>query len=136
MKKLKLAVLALIFFAGASYGQAKSAGWAEQKTFHSFMAGTFHPAEEGNLTPLKEKADSLAISAKLWAASPVPEDYKPAETAAALKKLVEQCNHISAKVKAGASDADLTKMITDAHDTFHKIAGECKKTNEHEGHNH
>ncbi|MFT3909220.1 MAG: hypothetical protein QM737_07305 [Ferruginibacter sp.] len=137
MKKIKLAVLALILFAGTSFGQGKSAGWAEQKAFHSFMAATFHPAEDGDLKPLKAKADSLAAAARLWAASPIPADYKPAETHTALKKLVEQCANISAKVKANASDADLTKLISEAHDTFHKIAGECKKPADgHEGHNH
>ncbi len=136
MKKIKLAVLALILFAGTSFGQGKSAGWAEQKAFHSFMAATFHPTEDGNFKPLKEKADSLYISAKAWFDAPIPSDYKPEETKAALKKLVMQCGDIAKAVKTGATDEKLKTMITEAHETFHKIAGECKKTDEHEGHKH
>lgn len=136
MKKFTLAVLAMIFMAGISFGQEKSKVWAEQKSFHSLMAATFHPAEEGNLKPLKEKADSLYLSAKTWQSAAIPENYKPEETKAALKQLVADCADVSKNVKAGASDEKLTKLITVAHETFHKIAGECKKTDEHEGHKH
>ncbi|MEO8768465.1 MAG: hypothetical protein ABI402_00205 [Ferruginibacter sp.] len=128
MKKFKLALLSLIILVGTSYGQGSSKGWAEQKAFHSYMAATFHPAEDGDFKPLKEKADSLYISAKAWFDAPIPADYKPEETKAALKQLVMQCGSILKLVKTGvAKDEELKKMISEAHDTFHKIAGECKK---------
>ena len=38
-----------------------------------------------------------------------------------------QCNDIWDAVEKKASDAKLKDMITGAHDTFHKIVGECKK---------
>lgn len=137
MKKIKLVLFSLVVLATTSFGQAKTAAWPEMKTFHSYMAGTFHPSEEGDLKPLKEKADSLFNAAKAWQASEIPANYKPAETKAALKKLVEQCRAISVKVKESTSDEELKKMIADAHDTFHKLVGECKKVEEgHEGHNH
>ena len=41
---------------------------------------------------------------------------------------------MSVGVKANASDADLKKLISEAHDSFHKIAGECKKTDAPEEH--
>ena len=135
MKKFKLALLSLIILVGTSYGQGKSKGWAEQKAFHSYMAATFHPTEDGNFKPLKEKADSLYMSAKAWYEAPIPADYKPEETKAALKLLVRQCGDILKLVKTGtAKDEDLKKMISEAHDTFHKIAGECKKPAEEAAH--
>jgi hypothetical protein len=131
MKKIKLALFAMIFFAGTGFAQTKKApAWPQMKTFHSFMSSTFHPSEEGNLKPLREKADSLYITAKAWSASTMPSNYKPEETKAALTKLLEQCDEIASKVKANASDEELKKLITEAHDTFHKIVGECKKADE------
>ena len=127
MKKIKLALLAAMLFTATLYGQSKPAAWPEMKAFHAYMAATFHPAEEGNLQPLKEKADSLYLLSKLWRASAIPADYKPEETKAALKTLSLQCSNIQSKVKANASDEDLKKLIAEAHETFHKIVGECKK---------
>jgi len=137
MKKIKLFLMSMLILAGTTYAQEKAAGWAEMKSFHSLMAATFHPSEEGDLKPLKEKADDLYKAAKTWQASPIPADYKPEETKATLKQLVSECADISKQVKAGAPDETLKKMIAAAHDTFHKLAGECKKSaDSHEGHGH
>ncbi len=131
MKKVfQLAVLIIAFLPVIGFAQTKTAVWPEMKTFHSFMAATFHPAEEGNLQPLREKADSLYITAKNWQASAIPYNYKPTETTAALKKLVKQCASIKKYVGANMSDKDLTHLITEAHEIFHNIAGECKKADE------
>lgn len=124
MKKLFLA----IFISAATFTFAQKAEWKEAKNYHHFMSTTFHPAEEDNLKPLKEKADSLAWAADAWAKSAVPANYKEKETKAELVKLAKQSKMILAAVKANnKTDAELKKMITEAHDTFHKIVGECKK---------
>ena len=95
MKRVsQLAILIIALLPVFGFAQTKSAMWPEMKTFHSYMASTFHPAEEGNLKPLREKADSLYNAAKNWQASAIPSNYKPTETAAALKKLVKQCASI------------------------------------------
>jgi hypothetical protein len=128
--KIKLLVVALLATISTAGAQTSKPSWPQMKTFHSFMAASFHPAEEGNFEPLRAKADSLFITAQLWQASPVPSNYKPDETKAALVKLVTQCGEINKSVKANVPNADLKKMITDAHDTFHYITGECKKADE------
>ena len=121
--------IAFIFFLSATgFTQTKKVAWPEMKTFHSFMAATFHPSEDGNLAPLKQKADSLAIVAKMWQISAIPSNYKPAETKSALENLVAKTTEINNAVAANKSDADLKKLIAEAHDIFHHIAGECKKT--------
>jgi len=131
MKKVfQLAILTMALFPVIGIAQTKSAAWPEMKTFHSYMAATFHPAEEGNLQPLREKADSLYNAAKNWQASAIPSNYKPTETTAALKKLVKQCASIKKYVDAKMGDKDLTHEITEAHEIFHNIAGECKKADE------
>jgi len=128
MKKIALFVLAAVFFAGSGFAQTeKKAVWPEMKAFHQLMSGTFHPAEEGNMAPLKEKVADLYRASKVWYASTIPDTFKPEETKATLEKLMIQCHDIWAQVDAKASDEKLKTMITEAHETFHKIVGECKK---------
>lgn len=136
MKKCTLAFLAMVLLAGTAFSQGKSKGWPEMKTFHSYMAATFHPSEDGDLKPLKEKADSLYAAAQAWQNSAIPEDYKMAETKATLKDLVSKCARISKLVKTNDSDDELKKEIAEAHEIFHKVVGECRKSDEHEGHGH
>jgi len=127
-KKIKFLAFALLATVSVAMAQNAKPSWAEMKTFHSLMSVAFHSAEEGNFAPLKVKADSLLIVAQLWLASPVPADYKPAETKAALEKLVTQCRSIKKGAGAGIANEKLFTMITRAHDIFHTVAGECRKT--------
>ena len=129
-KTIQILILLLAILPVTIFAQKKKAVWQEMKTFHLYISATFHPAEEGNLQPLKEKADSLYNAAKNWQASAIPSNYKPTETTAALKKLVKQCASIKKYVDAKMSDKDLTHLITEAHEIFHNIAGECKKADE------
>ena len=128
--KTKILMLAISLIAAISQTSAQETKteWKESKIFHGLMSASFHPAEEGNYAPLREKADSLFIVAKLWQASAMPADYKPTETKAALSKLVIQCSALKKAVDTKASGEMLMKKITEAHDTFHTIVGECRKT--------
>ena len=129
MKKV-VKTLAIIFalLPMISFAQnAKAPVWAEMKAFHQVMSASFHPAEEHNYAPLKQNADSLFAVAKRWEASPLPANLKPKETKEALAKLVKQCDVIKMAVAKNVSDEKLMSLITEAHDTFHTIAGECKK---------
>ncbi len=131
MKKItELAMVFILGFCAQSFAQETKASWPEMKTFHSFMAATFHPAEDGNLVPLRQKADSLYITARAWQASVIPGNFKPAETIAALKKLVAKCAGIKKATGAKIDDQALTIMITEAHEIFHHIVGECMKAGE------
>jgi hypothetical protein len=129
-KKIQLLTLAFLAFATATIAQAQPAAWAEMKMFHSLMSSSFHPSEEGNLAPLKQKADSMLVAAKLWQASSIPDAYKRKETKKALKQLVKECKAIKTAVAANASDDTLKKNIAAAHDVFHTIVKECKKEEE------
>jgi len=75
-RKIKLTAIALLLTVTSVFAQSGKTTWAEMKNFHHFMSTTFHPSEDGNLTPLKEKADSLLIAAKQWQASSIPVNYK------------------------------------------------------------
>ena len=129
-KTIQSAILMMAFLPAICFAQAKKATWPEMKKFHSFMAATFHPAEEGNLAPLKAKADSLYITAQLWQASAIPSNFKPEETAKTLAKLVKQCANIKKAVGGNLADSALKAMITEAHEIFHTIVGECRKADD------
>lgn len=123
MKKILLClVMALPFVVTA---QEKS-DWKEMNNFHTLMSTSFHPSEEGNLKPVKAKADSLVIAAKLWKASKVPTGYKPKETSETLTKLIKQLVELNTAVKAGKDDTALKGMIKEAHEIFHFITEKCK----------
>lgn len=130
-KIISLAILLMAFMPATQAQNNNKPVWKELKTFHGFMSSSFHPAEEGNFAPLRQKADSLLIAAKNWLASPIPADFKPVETKAALKKLVAQCTRVKKEVDNKAVDEVLMKNITEAHNVFHTIVGECRKTDEH-----
>jgi len=123
---VRLAVIMLALIPAMSFAQSSKTAWKEMKTFHSFMSGTFHPSEEGNFKPLKEKADSLLIAAKAWQASKIPAGFKLKETKETLAKLVNQCENIAGAVKANAADEKLKVLIADAHDIFHQIVEKCR----------
>ncbi len=114
--------------------------WKELEAFHSVMAETFHPAEEGDLKPVRENAGDLVAKAKAWQASPIPAGFDKTLTTKSLKTLVAKCKDVQAGVKAKKNDAELTKLITEAHDAFHTIVEKCRvkeeKKDDHEGHNH
>jgi hypothetical protein len=123
IKTFLLAMLAIITFQTAS---AQKIAWKELQDFHTVMAATFHPTEEGNMAPLKEKSGDLLAKAKTWQASPVPAGFKKDETTAVLTKLVAQCDLINRSVAAKADDAELKREITTAHEIFHTIVEKCR----------
>lgn len=128
IQHLALAIIALFAFQ-TSY--ADKGNWAELHAFHSVMSKTFHPAEENNLQPVKDNAADLLAKAKVWQASAIPADYNKEETTKTLTTLVAKCEELNAAVIAGKTDADLKKLITEAHDIFHQIVEKCR-VGEHE----
>ena len=99
--------------------------WKEMEDFHAAMSVTFHPAEEDNLQPVKEKAGDLLLKAKAWQKAAVPQGYNGELTKSILIRLVQQCKKLKVAVTQKKSDAELKKMITEAHEIFHEIKEKC-----------
>ncbi|TAF54228.1 MAG: hypothetical protein EAZ62_03770 [Sphingobacteriia bacterium] len=132
MKKVLLVVAAFLV-GNATFAQ--QADWKQMEAFHSVMSKSFHPAEEGNLKPVKENANALVAKAKEWQASAVPAGYKAEVAKPILKQLVADCTALEGAVKSKKTDKELAAMITKAHDTFHEIKEKCKVGGEgHEKH--
>jgi hypothetical protein len=119
-------MLALSFTALPVFSQ--EAKWIEMENFHAVMSVSFHPAEEDNLQPLKEKSADLLTKAKAWQKSAAPEGFNGEVTKPILKNLVKQCKLINEAVNSNnKTDAELKTMITKAHDIFHEIKEKCRK---------
>lgn len=134
MKSLRLSIAFIITVVAVQFAFAGDIEWKELDAFHTVMSETFHPAEEGNLQPVRDNAADLLTKAKEWQMASVPEGYDKVKTTSMLKSLVAKCKGIKAAVKAKKSDKELTKLITEAHDVFHKIVEECKTSSD--GHKH
>ncbi|MBP9077109.1 MAG: hypothetical protein KBG02_09635 [Haliscomenobacter sp.] len=89
--------------------------------FHSVMSSTFHPAEEGNLAPLKANAATMADKATAWAKAELPSGMKGKGVEAILKNLADGSKNLADMVKSNASDQALTDAITKLHDVFHSV---------------
>lgn len=133
-----LATLAIVFMVSCNNQQSGSNGqeteqtasidqdWeAAKEAYHTVMSGTFHPAEEGNLEPLKEKYAELATRSQEWAALPIPENLQGKGLEEALKEL-ETTSAAMGQVVTTGTDEEITKAIYDLHDVFHRIVGLCE----------
>jgi hypothetical protein len=123
---LTFGILAFSSVTATAQSTPKKAVWKELKDFHEVMSESFHSAEDKNFAPLKEKSNLLVERAKAWQKAPVPEGYKPEQTAEVLKRLVKQCKKVDKMVKKGKTDAELFAGINAAHDIFHEIMEKCR----------
>lgn len=104
--------------------------WAELKSFHEVMSQTFHPSEEGDLSPIKTRSAEMIEKANLLAKSAIPAVYNTANIQRAVKSLQKgsKALHKLVKNKKG-TDEQIKKSLSDLHDVFHEIVGLCKHIN-------
>ncbi|OYT70704.1 MAG: hypothetical protein CFK52_10225 [Chloracidobacterium sp. CP2_5A] len=102
------------------------ATWKAQEEFHSVLAGTFHPMEDGNLEPTRKRADEMARKARMWSRSKPPKGYDAAKLRPLLVKLEREAAEVAKLVARQAADEDIKQALSKLHDTYHDIAGECR----------
>lgn len=132
MNILKKAILAASFvlISGIVFAQAD---WKEKDAYHEVMSKTFHPAEKGNLAPVKARSGELAERANAWRKSEIPSDIpNKKEVKKNLNKLCKESKKLNKKVKKNVSDAELKKDLFALHDTFHTVVGLCDSNEEHD----
>ena len=129
MKKLVLIVISIISF---QFVQAQSImeKWPELKAFHSIMSQTFHPSEEGNLQPIKERSKEMMEKAAQLADSKIPLEYKTDAIVKAVEQLKSDTKKLHKMIGNKASDKEITAALSALHDVVHQIVGLCKKENE------
>ena len=124
MKIKILMIIALVFTAGIVSAQSMDK-WPALKDFHGVMSQTFHPAEEGNLEPVKTRSEELMNKAAALLKSDIPADFRTPAILASAEKLQKKTKVLHRLVTGKAPDAEITKSLTEAHDIFHEIVGLC-----------
>ncbi|HLA56949.1 MAG TPA: hypothetical protein VK623_12665 [Flavobacterium sp.] len=128
MKYIKTFAAIALFFAVNNLSAQSLKDWPSLKAFHEVMSATFHPAEEGKLEPIKTRSQELTDAAqKLTQANDVPAAFHTKAIQASVLNLQAKTAEVSKLVASKASDADITKALSEAHDIFHEIVGLCSK---------
>ena len=126
MKHLKtFLVLALFVVASSVSAQSTFDKWPAIKEFHEVMSQTFHPAEEGNLAPIKARSEEMMNKAAMLLKSDIPTEFRTDAILASAERLQLKSKALHKLVKSNGTDAAIAKSITDLHDTFHEIVGLC-----------
>lgn len=105
--------------------------WPEIKEFHKVMSQTFHPAEEGNLEPIKTRSKELWEKAEALNKKPIPAEFNKKEIKAAVKKLATDSKKLHEMIQKKVPDDKIKKSLSDLHDVFHTIVGLCSDNHEH-----
>lgn len=131
MKKQLLFTLVLVLAFSAIIKAQNVADWKEKNDFHKIMAQTFHPAEDGNFQPIRDRIDEMVTKAEAWQKSPVPLEIRDVKKMKKnLGKLVKLTKKLQNNIKAGAPDQAVLKQLTALHDVFHTIVGICHPEDE------
>ena len=129
MKHLKtFLVLALIFVANSVSAQSTYDKWPALKEFHEVMSQTFHPAEEGNLAPIKARSEEMMNKAAMLLKSDIPTEFRTDAILASAERLQLKSKALHKLVQSNGADAAIVKSIIDLHGTFHEIVGLCIDT--------
>jgi hypothetical protein len=126
MKYLKTLAVALVLMATHMSSAQALDKWPTMKEYHAIMSRTFHPAESGDFKPLREYAQALADKSMDLTKNDIPASIKTEALMDKVKTLQIQSQSLAKYVKANASDDELKKLISQAHDTFHEIVGMCQ----------
>lgn len=105
--------------------------WPALKTFHEVMSQTFHPSEEGNLQPIKTRVGEMVTKAKALQSSSIPPEFDKPAVKNSLANLVEATKNLERQIKKKTSDTEITKTLSNVHDTFHAVIGLCTADDKH-----
>jgi len=103
--------------------------WKEKDDFHKVMGQTFHPAEDGNYAPIRERSGEMLEKAIAWQKSAIPAEFANISSIKEnLVKLVAGSEALNNKIKANCTDEEIKTDLTALHDVFHEIVGACSTT--------
>ncbi len=128
MKK-NLALIALcfsLFFIQKQQAQSIFDKWPELDSFHKVMQETYHPSEEGNLDPIKERIDEMVEKAHSLKNKPAPAEFNTPEIMAAEENLYKGSLELQKLIEKESDDEVVTASLESLHDVFHTIVGLCK----------
>ena len=130
MKLLKsLGVMVLFFTMHTLSAQSLSEKWPAIKEFHGVMSTTFHPAEEGNLEPIKTRSLEMVEKANALDVTTMPKEFSNDKIKDAVARLQKGAKELHQLVTEKVKDEVLVEKLTSLHDVFHEIVGLCKNEN-------
>ena len=125
--KLSVFLLVAILFSFSSRAANVMDKWPELNEFHGVMAGTFHPSEDGNLAPVKQRIDEFVKKAHKLAQSKIPAEFSNDKVKTSVLNLDKGAVELKKLIDTKASDDQIKKKLSSLHDTFHEIIGACTK---------
>lgn len=132
MKKITLLVCFLVATTiSNAQNKSKFDTWPTLKEFHKVMSQTFHPSEEGNLQPIKERSGEMVTKATALAKSTIPAEFNKKEVISAIKRLAKGSKKLDKLVDDKKSDKEITEALIKLHDVFHEIVGLCTSEDQH-----
>ena len=90
------------------------------------MSQTFHPSEEGNLNPIKERLTELKEKTNALSNSKIPVEVNNEKIKSSLLKLKENNVAIEKMINEKKFEKEITEFLSVVHDNFHEIIGLCK----------
>lgn len=127
MKFVKFIIAAVVFLAVQTISaQSVTSKWTQLHEYHELLSKTFHPAENGNFTAIKNSHDYLVQKAEALDVATMPADLKTpvvVENVAVLKKLTKKLSEL---ITNKAPDVEILRTFQNVHDVFHKIEKECE----------
>lgn len=132
MKKFTLIVSCLLLFGFLNTLQAQTKEkWKELENFHEVMSETFHPSEEGNLVPIKNRSLEMLQKAIIWRKSTPPAGYDKKAVKKHLKNLVKGSKSLHKLIMQKGTNQQITESLSKLHDVFHEVAEKCESKEHH-----
>ncbi len=122
MKKL---LFVLFLFVFGQMAIAQKVEWKELENFHEVMSQTFHPSEDGDLNPIKQRSGEMASKAKALKKSAIPTEYQKDGVKENLKLLSKESAQLHKIVSAKKTDAEISQALLKLHDRFHEVIEKC-----------
>jgi hypothetical protein len=85
------------------------------------LSKTFHPAEEGNLNPIKVSSEDLVARAELLDIATMPQDLRAPKLDENIALLKKQTKKVSELITNKAPNAEIMRAFENLHDIFHRI---------------
>lgn len=99
--------------------------WETLTGFHKVMSQTFHPAEEGDLQPIRTRSKEMVLAAIKLQEAPIPASFNTPDIKKAIADLVKGAQDLDKSIQKKAKDEVVKAKLTALHDTFHLIQGLC-----------
>ena len=89
------------------------------------MSQTFHPIEENNFTPIRERSGEMLAKAIALKNSKIPTSFNTTEIKKAIDELVTGATELHKINTKKVKDEVLKEKMEKLHDKFHEIQGLC-----------